>query len=200
MNIEMLMDFSLDVGYFGFDYVCCNLLEIGVQLCNLVNCGDFLIVQYLGGQFVMCLFEVDVGVWMFMFDWGVLFEQNVGIFGVLYCMFVVLLEGVCVEFIMGMLCEMCYEGLFVFVVDFFDVLVCIQCCEYFCVDVLIVDLFLCCGKLLDGESFLFEVYNLLFGGVGLCMVDECVEVFEVGMLLLDVEFELIGYGKLLFDL
>lgn len=44
----------------GNDFGRRNPLEIGVQLRNLVNRGDFLTVQYAGGQLVTRLLEVDV--------------------------------------------------------------------------------------------------------------------------------------------
>ena len=76
MNIETSTDLSLDAGHSGPDYARRNPLEIGVQLRNLVNRGDFLTVQYPGGQLVTRLLDVDVGARTFTFDWGALAEQN----------------------------------------------------------------------------------------------------------------------------
>ncbi|WP_175928063.1 flagellar brake protein [Burkholderia sp. BCC0801] len=180
MNIETSTDPSLDAGHSGPDYARRNPLEIGVQLRNLVNRGDFLTVQYPGGQLVTRLLEVDVGARTFTFAASP--------------------EGVRVEFATGTPRETRYEGLPAFVADFPDVLVCIQRREYFRVDAPIVDPFLCRGKLPDGEGFLFEVHNLSLGGVGLRTDDERVEALEVGTLLPDVELELTGHGKLSLDL
>ena len=80
------------------DYARRNPLEIGVQLRNLVNRGDFLTVQYPGGQLVTRLLEVDVGARTFTFDWGALAEQNASILGASHCTFAAAPEGVRVEF------------------------------------------------------------------------------------------------------
>jgi len=45
MNIETSSAPSQDAGHSGPDYARRNPLEIGVQLRNLVNRGDFLTVQ-----------------------------------------------------------------------------------------------------------------------------------------------------------
>src|ERR1700761_2464958 len=63
----------------GNDYGRRNPLEIGVQLRNLVNRGDFLTVQYAGGQLVTRLLDVDVRGRTFTFDWGALSDQNKGL-------------------------------------------------------------------------------------------------------------------------
>ena len=200
MNIELSTDPSQDAGHSGPDYARRNPLEIGVQLRNLVNRGDFLTVQYPGGQLVTRLLEVDVGARTFTFDWGALAEQNSGILAAPHCKFSASPEGVRVEFGTGTPRETRYEGLPAFEADFPDLLYCIQRREYFRVDAPIVDPFVCRGKLPDGESFLFEVHNLSLGGVGLRTAAERVEALELGTLLQDVELELNGHGKLSLDL
>ncbi|MCO8592100.1 flagellar brake protein [Burkholderia multivorans] len=200
MNIETSTDPSLDSGHSGPDYARRNPLEIGVQLRNLVNRGDFLTVEYPGGQLVTRLLEVDVGARTFTFDWGALSEQNASILGAAHCVFSAAPEGVRVEFTTGTPRETRYEGLPAFVADFPDVLVCIQRREYFRVDAPVVDPFLCRGALPDGERFQFEVHNLSLGGVGLRTADERVEALALGTVLPDVELELTGHGKLSLDL
>jgi len=64
-----------------------NPLEIGVQLRNLVNRGDFLTAQYAGGQLVTRLLDVDVRGRTFTFDWGALAEQNQGLLAAPRCQF-----------------------------------------------------------------------------------------------------------------
>ena len=75
-----------------------NPLEIGVQLRNLVNRGDFLTVQYEGGQLVTQILDVDVRARTFSFDWGALPEQNKGTLASPTCTFRASPEGVRVEF------------------------------------------------------------------------------------------------------
>jgi c-di-GMP-binding flagellar brake protein YcgR len=200
MNIEQSTDQNQETGHSGFDYGRRNPLEIGVQLRNLVNRGDFLTVQYQGGQLVTRLLEVDVGARTFTFDWGALSEQNDGILAASHCKFSASPEGVRVEFATSTPRESRYEGLPAFVADFPELLYCIQRREYFRVDAPIVDPYLCRGKLPDGESFRFEVHNLSLGGVGLRTADERVEALEVGTLLPDVELELSSHGKLSLEL
>ena len=64
-----------------------NPLEIGVQLRNLANRGDFLTVQYKNGQLVTKILDVDVRARTFSFDWGALPEQNKGVLGSPTCTF-----------------------------------------------------------------------------------------------------------------
>ncbi|MBN3791783.1 flagellar brake protein [Burkholderia sp. Ac-20353] len=200
MNIEQSTDLSSDAGHSGPDYARRNPLEIGVQLRNLVNRGDFLTVQYPGGQLVTRLLEVDVGARAFVFDWGALAEQNSAILGASHCTFAAAPDGVRVEFVTSTPRETRYEGLPAFEANFPDLLYCIQRREYFRVDAPVIDPYLCRGKLPDGESFLFEVHNLSLGGVGLRTADERVEALEVGTVLPEVELQLNGHGKLLLDL
>ena len=145
------------------DYARRNPLEIGVQLRNLVNRGDFLTVQYPGGQLVTRLLEVDVGARTFTFDWGALAEQNASILGASHCT-PRPRRRACASNSPRHAARDALRGLPAFVADFPDVLMCIQRREYFRVDAPIVDPFLCRGKLPDGESFLFEVHNLSLGG------------------------------------
>ncbi len=63
----------------GNDFGRRNPLEIGVQLRNLVNRGDFLTVQYQGGQLVTKILDVDVRALTFTFHWGALAEKNNGL-------------------------------------------------------------------------------------------------------------------------
>jgi hypothetical protein len=76
-----------------------NPLEIGVQLRNLVNRGDFLTVEYAGGQLVTRLLEVDVRGRTFTFYWGALSEQNRGLLAAPRCQFHASPDGVRVEFV-----------------------------------------------------------------------------------------------------
>lgn len=200
MNIELSTDLSQESGHAGPDYGRRNPLEIGVQLRNLVNRGDFLTVQYPGGQLVTRLLDVDVGARTFTFDWGALDEQNDSILVAQHCKFSASPEGVRVEFATGTPRETRYEGLPAFEAAFPDVLYCIQRREYFRVDAPIIDPYQCRGKLPDGETFLFEVLNLSLGGVGLRTADERVAALELGTLLPDVELDLGSHGKLPLDL
>jgi c-di-GMP-binding flagellar brake protein YcgR len=200
MNTEQSTDHDQDAAHSGHDYGRRNPLEIGVQLRNLVNRGDFLTVQYQGGQLVTRLLDVDVGARTFVFDWGALAEQNAGILAAPRCMFLASPEGVRVEFATAAPRETRYENLPAFEAAFPEVLYCVQRREYFRVDAPVLDPYVCRGSLPDGESFLFEVHNLSLGGLGLRTADERVAALEVGVTLPDVELNLNGHGKLSLDL
>jgi c-di-GMP-binding flagellar brake protein YcgR len=183
------------------DYGRRNPLEIGVQLRNLVNRGDFLTVQYAGGQLVTRLLAVDVGARTFTFDWGALPEQNAGIFAAPRCTFSASPDGVRVEFSAGKPRESRYEGLPAFVAAFPDVLYYMQRREYFRVDAPVADPYLCSGALPpDGTPFQFEVLNLSLSGVGLRTADTRADSLELGMRLAGVELSLGGHGRLSLDL
>ncbi|BEH47012.1 flagellar brake protein [Burkholderia pseudomallei] len=184
----------------GHDYGRRNPLEIGVQLRNLVNRGDFLTVQYQGGQLVTRILDVDVGARTFVFDWGALADQNAGILAAPRCVFDASPDGVRVEFSTATPREIRYENLPAFEADFPDVLYCMQRREYFRVDAPILDPYVCRGRLPDGETFLFEVHNLSLGGLGLRTSDDRVASLEPGMTLPDVELNLNGHGMLSLDL
>src|SRR5215469_4759644 len=75
-----------------------NPLEVGVQLRNLVNRGDFLTLQYRGGQLVTRILEVNTRERTFVFDWGALPEQNREVLDSGQCQFHASPDGVRVEF------------------------------------------------------------------------------------------------------
>ncbi|CAN0623984.1 Flagellar brake protein YcgR 1 [Burkholderia multivorans] len=200
MNTEQSTDPSHEGELPGPEFGRRNPLEIGVQLRNLVNRGDFLTVQYQGGQFVTRLLDVDVRARTFSFDWGGVAEQNKGILAAQRCVFSATPEGVRVEFTTGAPRETRYEGRPAFETAFPEVLYFFQRREYFRVDTPIIEPYLCRGKLPDGSGILFEVHNLSLGGVGLRTADERVEALEMGTLFPGMEFELNGHGKLSLDL
>ncbi|WP_179405424.1 flagellar brake protein [Burkholderia guangdongensis] len=182
------------------DYGRRNPLEIGVQLRNLVNRGDFLTVHYDGGQLVTRLLAVDVGARTFTFDWGALAEQNAGMLAAPRCKFSAAPDGVRVEFTTSTPRESRYEGLPAFTANFPDVLYFMQRREYFRVDAPVVDPYTCSGVLPDGSPFQFDVLNLSLGGVGLRTADAGVASLEFGVRLNGVELSLGSHGKLALDL
>ncbi len=177
-----------------------NPLEIGVQLRNLVNRGDFLTVEYAGGQLVTRLLDVDVRGRTFTFDWGALSEQNKGLLGAPRCQFHASPDGVRVEFATGTPRETRYEGLPAFESDFPEVLFYVQRREYFRVDAPILDPYMCSGRLPEGDTFRFEVHDLSLGGVGMRTTDERVAELPMGTRLQDCELSLGTLGRLSLDL
>jgi c-di-GMP-binding flagellar brake protein YcgR len=177
-----------------------NPLEIGVQLRNLLNRGDFLTVQYNGGQLVTRILDVDARGRKFVFDWGALAEQNRGMLAAPRCMFHASPEGVRVEFTTSTPSETRFEGLPAFEAAFPEVLYYVQRREYFRVDAPIIDPYLCRGRLPDGDSFRFEVHDLSLGGIGLRTTDERVAELPMGTTLTDVEVVLNTHGTLLLDM
>jgi c-di-GMP-binding flagellar brake protein YcgR len=177
-----------------------NPLEIGVQLRNLVNRGDFLTVQYKGGQLVTRILEVDVTERRFVFDWGALADQNRGMLAAPECLFRASPEGVRVEFATGTPREMVFEGMPAFEAAFPEVLYYVQRREYFRVDAPILDPYVCAGRLPNGESFRFELHDLSLGGLGLRTTDERVAELSMGSTLPDVELQLNKHGTLSLDL
>jgi flagellar brake protein len=177
-----------------------NPLEIGVQLRNLVNRGDFLTVQFNGGQLVTRILDVDARERTFVFDWGALPEQNKGMLAAPRCMFHASPEGVRVEFTTATPKETRFEGLPAFEAAFPEVLYYVQRREYFRVDAPILDPYVCRGKLPDGSAFRFEIHDLSLGGIGLRTTDERVAELPMGTQLADVEIVLNTHGTLSLDL
>jgi len=177
-----------------------NTLEIGVQLRNLVNRGDFLTVEYAGGQLVTRLLDVDVRERTFTFDWGALPEQNKGLLAAPRCQFHASPEGVRVDFSTAMPRETRFEGLPAFEADFPDVLFYVQRREYFRVATPILDPYVCTGRLPDGDSYRFEVHDLSLGGLGVRANDERVAELPMGARLMDSQLALGALGRLSLDL
>jgi c-di-GMP-binding flagellar brake protein YcgR len=177
-----------------------NPLEIGVQLRNLVNRGDFLTVEYAGGQLVTRLLDVDVRTRTFTFDWGALSEQNKGLLGAPRCQFHASPDGVRVEFATVMPRETRYEGLPAFEANFPEVLFYVQRREYFRVDAPILDPYVCSGRLPEGDTFRFEVHDLSLGGVGMRTADQRVAELPMATRLEDCELSLGSFGRLSLDL
>jgi flagellar brake protein len=177
-----------------------NPLEIGVQLRNLLNRGDFLTVQYKGGQLVTRILDVDVRAHTFVFDWGALAEQNKGMLAAPHCHFLAAPEGVRVEFGTGTPRETTYEGRPAFVAAFPEVLYYIQRREYFRVETPVLNPYMCTGKLPDGEAYRYEIHDLSLGGIGLRTGDERVAKMALSTILNDVEVNLGGNGTLTLNL
>ena len=176
-----------------------NPLEIGVQLRNLVNRGDFLTVQYKGGQLVTQILAVDVRGQTFTFDRGALPEQNRRVLAAPRCQFRASQNGVRVEFASSTPRERHFEGLLAFEADFPEVLYHVQRREYFRVDAPVLDPYVCRGRLPDGETFRCEVHDLSLGGVGVYATDERFADLPLGITLPDVELSLGGLSMLSLD-
>jgi len=177
-----------------------NPLEIGVQLRNLMNRGDFLTVQYKGGQLVTKILDVDVRERTFTFDWGALAEQNRGLLSAPAGHFHASPDGVRVHFATKTPRETQFEGRPSFESDFPEVLFYMQRREYFRVDGPLLDPYVCRGRLPDGEGFRFEVQDLSLGGVAMRTCDARVASLVVGTHLLDTELSLGSLGTLSLDL
>ncbi|WP_322104907.1 flagellar brake protein [Paraburkholderia sp. J41] len=178
-----------------------NPLEIGVQLRNLVNRGDFLTLQYRDGQLVTRLLAVNARERTFVFDWGAIASQNRGVLEASTCHFHASPEGVRVEFTTGTPRETEYEGRPAFEADFPEVLFYVQRREYFRVDTPVLEPCICRGEMPGtGERFQFEVHDLSLGGLGLRTTDERAAMLDTGLVLQDVELDLRAQGKLRVDL
>jgi c-di-GMP-binding flagellar brake protein YcgR len=184
----------------GNDFGRRNPLEIGVQLRNLVNRGDFLTAQYKGGQLVTRILDVDVRARTFTFDWGALAEQNSGLLAAPRSVFRATPDGVRVEFSTPTPREVRFEGRPAFEADFPEVLFYVQRREFFRVDAPVVDPYMCAGKFPDGSTFRFQVHDLSLGGVGMHTVDERAATLPTGCVLQDCELHLGSQGRLALDL
>ncbi|MGF6779455.1 flagellar brake protein [Paraburkholderia sp. GAS334] len=184
----------------GHDFGRRNPLEIGVQLRNLVTRGDFLTVQYKGGQLVTKILDVDVRARTFTFDWGGLPEQNAGLLAAPRGRFHASPDGVRVEFSTPTPRETEFEGRPAFVAEFPEVLFYVQRREYFRVDAPVLNPYVCKGKFEDGSPFRFEVHDLSLGGVGTRTTDERVAELPMGAMFPDCELILGALGTLHLDL
>lgn len=178
-----------------------NPLEIGVQLRNLVNRGDFLTLQYRGGQLVTRILAVNGRERTFVFDWGAMPEQNAGVLAAPECQFHASPDGVRVEFSTATPRRTEFEGRPAFEADFPEVLFYVQRREYFRVDTPVLEPCICRGGLPSGgDRFAYEVHDLSLGGLGLRTTDERVATLDMGLHLPDVELDLRAHGKLRVDL
>jgi c-di-GMP-binding flagellar brake protein YcgR len=175
-------------------------IVIGARLRNLVNGGDFLTVQYAGGQLVTQLLDVDARTRTFTVDWGASTRQNQGLLAAQHCQFSAQPEGVRVEFASDMPRETRFEGLPAFEVDFPEVLYYLQRREHFRVGTPVQAAYTCTGTLPEGAAFRFEVHDLSLGGVGIRTTDERVADWSAGTCLQNCELSLGSFGRLSIDL
>lgn len=182
------------------DYGRRNPLEVGVLLRNLVHRGDFLTLQYQGGQLVTRLLDVSSGQQTFVFDWGGVAEQNSGVLQSRGCRFLASPGGVRIEFSTRAPRRTEFEGRPAFEADFPEVLYYVQRREYFRVDTPVLEPCICRGTLPDGKPFAFEVHDLSLSGVGMRTADERAKQLTAGLDLEDVELDLRAYGKLRVNL
>ncbi|PXW22368.1 flagellar brake protein [Paraburkholderia caballeronis] len=185
----------------GHDYGRRNPLEVGVQLRNLLNRGDFLTLHYRNGQLVTRILDVDVRGRTFVFDWGALPEQNRDLLNVEFCQFRASPDGVSVDFRTPAPQQTQFEGRPAFVAPFPEVLFYRQRREYFRVDTPVFEPCMCSGELPhEGGHFDYEVRDLSLGGVGLRTTDERVASLVVGSEIPGATLELRTVGKLSVDL
>jgi c-di-GMP-binding flagellar brake protein YcgR len=191
---------AAEAGEHELDFARRNPLEIGVQLRNLGNRGDFLTVQYKGGQLVTRILDVDTRGRTFTFDWGSVPEQNRSLLASPGCTFRASPDGVRVEFTTAAPSETQLGGRAAFQAPFPEVLFYVQRREYFRVDAPVLDPYFCRGKLPEGAAFRFDIHDLSLGGIGLRTTDERVAALPMGAMLPDVEVNLGGNGTLSLDL
>jgi c-di-GMP-binding flagellar brake protein YcgR len=177
-----------------------NPLEIGVALKNLMNRGDFVAVQYRGGQLVTRILDVDVASRQFVFDWGAMPEQNRALLASDRNLFTAQPEGVRLEFWSGLPSATEYEGRPAFVGAFPEVLYFMQRREYFRVSTPILDPFICRGKFEDGTEFHYEVHDISLGGVALRTADERAARLVLEEVVHGAELDLETHGMLSLDL
>jgi c-di-GMP-binding flagellar brake protein YcgR len=175
-------------------------IVIGARLRNLVNGGDFITVQYVGGQLVTQLLDVDARARTFTVDWGASTQRNQGLLAAPRCQFSAQPEGVRVEFATASPRETRFEGLPAFEVDFPEVLYYLQRREHFRVGTPVHDAFTCTGELPQGGAFRFDVHDLSLGGVGMRTTDDRVADWPIGTYLQNCELSLGTLGRLLIDL
>ncbi len=199
MNTEALTETEGDDELVS-DYGRRNPLEIGVQLRNLLNRGDFLTIRYPGGQLVTKILEVDVHEGGFTFDWGALEAQNAQLLAAPFGAFEARPDGVRVEFKVSTPAKVNFEGRPAFYAKFPEVLYFVQRREYFRVDTPVLEPYVARGRLPEGENFVFEIDNISLGGIGLRTLDERAALIEPGYSMPDVEINLAGHGRLMLDL
>ncbi|PLZ00666.1 flagellar brake protein [Burkholderia sp. WAC0059] len=177
-----------------------NPLEVGVQLRNLLNRGDFITLHYRGGQLATRILDVDVRQQTFVFDWGSVPVQNEAVLRAEACHFLASPEGVRVEFSTGTPRETRFDGRSAFEAAFPEVLYYVQRREYFRVDTPVLEPCLCAGALPDGTGFRWEVNDLSLGGLGLRTTDERAADLEMGTRIPDVDLDLRSHGTLNVEL
>ncbi len=178
-----------------------NPLEIGVQLRNLVNRGDFLTVQYAGGQLVTRLLDVDVRGRTFTFDWGALARIRTAACSPPRAASFTRRPRACAwssaqarrakrvskdcphsKPTFRKCCSMCNAASISASTHRFSIR------------------YVCTGRLPEGDSFRFEVHDLSLGGVGMRTADERVAELPMGTRLDDCELVLGSLGRLSLDL
>lgn len=119
--------------------------EIIVLLISMMEKNQLLSLLIKGGfEFVIIfILEVDVDDDLFIIDvvFSVMFNESIV---VSKCIgFEVLYNSICIIFNVDGVWQVEYQNCLVLKVGILESLVCLQCCEYFCILILIVK-FLCC--------------------------------------------------------
>jgi c-di-GMP-binding flagellar brake protein YcgR len=182
------------------DYGKRNPLEIGVALQNLLNRGDFVGVQYQGGQLVSRILDVNVASRVFVFDWGGVESQNVGLLASQRNQFSAQPDGVRLKFETPAAKETDFEGRRAFRSAFPDVLYHMQRREYFRVGTPVLDPFMCRGRWPDGAEFQYEVQDMSLGGVALRTADDKASQLPLEAVLRGVTLNVEDHGQLTLDL
>ena len=184
----------------GQDFARRNPLEVGRQLRNLASRGDFLTVQFKGGQVATRIFDVNTRERTFVFDVSALPVQNRGLLAAPRCLFQGAPDGVRVEFATTTPRATQFDGRPAFEVAFPDELLYVQRREFFRVRAPVAEPYICRGHLRSGAGFRFPVHDLSLGGIGVRTRDVRATQIPAGSMLENVELVLNQHGTLLLDL
>jgi c-di-GMP-binding flagellar brake protein YcgR len=177
-----------------------NPLEIGGLLRSLANQRDVLTADYAEWHIITRILDVDIAARTFIFDRDANQSKNESVLKADRCAFHATPRGIRVEFMIGRVQHVVFEGKPAFQARFPSVLLFLQRREYFRVPTPVLNPYLCSGSLPNGEHFRAEIVDLSLGGVALRMMDDHLGNLETGTVLHDAELHFTSQSPIVLDL
>jgi flagellar brake protein len=177
-----------------------NPLEIGGLLRSLTDRLDSLTADYAGWHAITHILNVDIAERTFTFDWNTNQMEYEAALVADPWVFRATPRGIQMEFSVGRVQPIVFEGKPVFQSKFPALLLCRQRREYFRVQTPVLDPYFCSGSLANGERFRAEIVDLSLSGVALRMVDDRLGNLGTGSIVRDAELHFTGQSLISLDL
>jgi c-di-GMP-binding flagellar brake protein YcgR len=175
-------------------------LQIALCLRSLLSRGDFLTVEFEGGQIVTQVLDVDSRSARFVFDLGCSDSSNAALARADALTLRSQPSGIQTEFTTGPAVKVLFDGRPAFEAPMPTLLYYVQRRQYYRVETPLVNPFVAHGRDEAGNVFHFDVKNLSLGGVALRVSDDRFETAERGGVWRGVTLRMGPFGEVSVDL
>jgi flagellar brake protein len=196
----MIAETSIQTPQIDDRYALRHPLQMALCLRGFVSRGDFLTVQFDGGQIVTQVLDVDSRRACFIFDCGGERCNNAPLAEAACLVFRSQPSGIRTEFVTARATATLFDGRPAFEAAFPDKLHYVQRREYYRVDTPIAEPFVASGNDVNGDAFGIDLQDVSLGGVALRTADTRFIGMTRGTIWQDVTLTMGAFGTVTVDL